>query len=85
MRYQSANEILPQPLVKELQKYASGSLIYIPATAKKSWGERSGAKIALMNRNNAICKAYKSGETVASLAQNYYLAESTIKNILYKK
>lgn len=38
MRYRNANHVLPDELLKEVQKYASGEAIYIPKLQeKKKW------------------------------------------------
>lgn len=85
MKYQTADQLLPHELIAELQKYVSGSLLYIPAIEKKAWGESSGTKKELASRNESIRAAHADGTSIAELASDYYLAESTIKNILYRK
>ena len=44
MKYINADMILPDSLVKELQKYVQPGYIYIPAIEDqhRSWGELSG-------------------------------------------
>ena len=38
MKYINAAEILPEQLLKELQKYVDGKVLYIPkASGKKEW------------------------------------------------
>ena len=56
MKYMNANEILPVRLVEELQKYMQAGYIYIPAKAEqhKSWGELSGCRKELEERNKKI-------------------------------
>ncbi len=40
MKYKNAQDIFPDELLKEIQKYADGETIYIPKIqAKKQWGE----------------------------------------------
>ncbi len=42
MKYENAKDILPASLLKEVQKYAEGKVIYIPKCEKtKGWGEAS--------------------------------------------
>ena len=52
MKYRNANDILPEQLVKELQKYMQAGYIYIPAKAEqhRSWGELSGYRKELEKR-----------------------------------
>ncbi|MBP3577416.1 MAG: hypothetical protein J6K15_04825 [Lachnospiraceae bacterium] len=43
MKYENAKELLPETLLKEVQKYAGGKLLYIPVENEtKNWGEVSG-------------------------------------------
>jgi hypothetical protein len=46
MKYRNASDILPDKLLKEVQKYTSGETLYIPSTIeRKKWGHGSGARI----------------------------------------
>lgn len=39
MKYVNAAEVLPEKLLRELQTYVDGELLYIPkASVKKEWG-----------------------------------------------
>lgn len=41
MKYKNAKDVFPPNLLKQIQKYVAGELIYIPAGGKrKSWGRR---------------------------------------------
>ena len=53
MKYINADMILPDSLVKELQKYVQAGYIYIPAIEEqhRSWGELSGYRKELDLRN----------------------------------
>ncbi|MCR4586352.1 MAG: hypothetical protein K5686_11595 [Lachnospiraceae bacterium] len=43
MQYENARDILTASLLKEVQKYAEGKVIYIPKRSKREgWGEASG-------------------------------------------
>ena len=70
MKYRNANEILPAGLVEELQKYMQAGYIYIPAKTKehKSWGELSGYRKELEDRNKKIVSDYRQGVPVEELA-----------------
>lgn len=40
MKYRKASDIFPDELLREIQKYSSGELIYIPkATDRENWGK----------------------------------------------
>lgn len=87
MKYQTANRILPEELIAEIQKYIDGELIYIPVKqeSKKEWGALSGARQKLKERNRQMKTDFEQGATITELAERYYLSEHTIKNIVYRK
>ena len=87
MKYRNANEILPAGLVEELQKYMQAGYIYIPAKTKehKSWGELSGYRKELEDRNKQIVSDYRQGVPVEELAELYHLSVYAIRKIIYQK
>jgi Mor family transcriptional regulator len=85
MRYRNASDIFPDKLLKEIQKYSTGELIYIPEKSeKKQWGERSGARDYYVKRNAEIRRKYREGKTIMELAEEYGLSRDTIRRILYR-
>ena len=83
MKYRNAQDILPDKLLKELQKYAGGENLYIPsAEAKKSWGEASGARSFYKQRNEEIRRKYREGSTMEELAKEYGLSVDSIRKIV---
>ena len=85
MRYRNASDIFPDKLLKEIQKYSTGELIYIPEKSeKKQWGERSGARDYYVKRNAEIRRIYREGKTIMELAEEYGLSRDTIRRILYR-
>lgn len=85
MRYRNASDIFPDDLLKEIQKYSAGELIYIPErSAKKQWGERSGARDYYVERNAEIRRKHSEGKTIMELAEEYGLSRDTIRRILYR-
>lgn len=85
MRYRNASDIFPDKLLKEIQKYSTGELIYIPEkNEKKQWGERSGARDYYVKRNAEIRRKYREGKTIMELAEEYGLSRDTIRRILYR-
>lgn len=85
MKYQNAAEILPENLLQELQTYISGDLLYIPkADPKKEWGSANGSRSYYTERNREIKKLFRGGATIGKLAEQYGLADSTIKKIIYR-
>jgi DNA-binding NarL/FixJ family response regulator len=87
MKYNRATEILPEELLKEVQEYVEGCLIYIPSKLglRRDWGESTSAKAITRDRNHNILCDYRSGLSVKRIALKYHLAESTVKKIVYKR
>ena len=86
MKYENAKDILPEKLLKEVQKYAEGKVIYIPMSEKgKGWGEASGYRDKLNKRNALICSRYSAGESIMELAEEFFLSPETIKKLVYGK
>ena len=87
MKYINAKEILPDALVEELQKYVQAGYIYIPAKDEqhKSWGELSGYRNELYERNEIIMKKYQNGVSIEELAEKYHLSVYAIRKIIYQK
>ena len=84
MKYINAAEILPEQLLKELQRYADGDVLYIPkASTKKEWGASSGSRTFYEERNKEIQRLYREGHSMDALVKQYGLAYSTIKKIIY--
>ena len=86
MQYRNATHVLPDELLKEIQKYAAGEAIYIPKLQeKKKWGEGSGARRFYEERNEKIRIDFQSGMKVDELADKYALSIERIKRIVYQK
>lgn len=86
MNYENAADILPDDLLGRVQKFAAGKLIYVPETiGKRSWGETSGYKRYLEERNQRIKEKFISGSTIENLADEYNLSVESIKKIVYTK
>lgn len=84
MGYIKAWEILPKDIIKQIQQYIDGEVIYIPKLEenRKSWGENTNTKSELANRNKMIYADYLSGISISRLAKKYYLAEKSIQRII---
>ena len=84
MKYINAAEILPEKLLRELQTYIEGDVLYIPkASTKKEWGTVSGSRAFYRERNREIQRLYKDGYSLNALSKQYNLACSTIRKIIY--
>ena len=86
MKYTNASEILPDKLLKELQEYASGEILYVPSVKeRKKWGESSGARAYYTERNEEIRdRFFRLKASLETLCDEYGLSEDTVKSICYR-
>lgn len=84
MKYIKAQKVLPDELIKVIQKYVDGDYLYIPRKdgEQKAWGEKSGTKSFLKSRNIEIYSKYRGGQSPAELAVEYFLSEQSIRRII---
>ncbi|MCR8643431.1 CD3324 family protein [Paenibacillus sp. N1-5-1-14] len=87
MKYTNAEIVLPDHLLKEIQKYVHGGLIYVPKKegARTKWGENSGSRQYLKQRNAEIRKLFSAGTKIDDLQVQYCLSFDSIKKIVYTK
>lgn len=87
MKYINADVVLPEHLLKELQKYVSGGMLYVPKPEglRKKWGEKSGSRVYLSRRNEEIRQKFSIGTTIDQLSDQFYLSNDSIKKIVYSK
>lgn len=86
MNYKKGIEVLPARLLKEIQEYVEGSLVYIPKRSSKAgWGYVSGAREAIDQRNRKIMILFEQGETIEALSDRFHLGDDTIRKIVYRK
>lgn len=84
MKYRNAAEILPEQLLRELQRYIEEGVLYVPkASTKMAWGAANGARTFYQERNREIRNLFQEGYSIHALAEQYGLAYSTIKKIVY--
>lgn len=86
MSYKNGKDILPPGLLKELQKYIDGELIYVPKSTEQraGWGELNGTRRLIERRNQDIYRQYASGVTITELIRSYHLSEDSIRKIIVK-
>lgn len=87
MKYINAKNFLPDALVKELQSYIQGGYLYVPAdqAQQKRWGEASGYRQELQQRNRQIVEEFRNGISMEELAEKYFLSVYAIRKIIYQK
>lgn len=86
MKYRNASEILPDKLLKELQKYSQGELLYVPSDkGRQSWGSKTGAKQYYEQRNAEIRYMYFTLKVpIDSICDEFSLSNETVRKILYR-
>ena len=87
MKYIKANNIFPEELLKQIQKYVQGELIYIPKPEEleKKWGENSGHRVYLDHRNSQIRENFLWDYLWMNWQKNFCLSIESIKRIVYSK
>ncbi len=86
MAYRNAQEIFPEGLLKQIQRYVSGETIYVPAREeKKAWGETSGYQQYIRERNRDIRAAFSRGAGIEQLMDQYALSFDSIRRIVYSR
>jgi hypothetical protein len=85
MSYVNADRLLPPQLLREIQKYVQGSLVYIPRPSDNhlGWGAKNGTREALDRRNTEIREAKRSGQGIDELADTWGISPDGIRKILY--
>ncbi|MDO5292341.1 MAG: CD3324 family protein [bacterium] len=82
MKYKNASSILPEQLLREVQKYVVGENIYIPQPEeKRKWGEGTGARAYYRERNEHIICDFQGGDSYEKLADRYGLSIDSIRRI----
>ncbi len=85
MRYRNASDVLPEELVREVQKYVAGATLYFPKDSqRKKWGEESGSRRFFQQRNDEIRRKYTQKVSLDRLADEYCLAVETVRKIVFK-
>ena len=85
MEYKNAAKILPDKLLKEIQTYIDGEMLYIPKSGSKiQWGMANGTRSYYQERNQRIKELYGRGYTMGELAEWFGLSAKTVKNIVYQ-
>lgn len=85
MKYIKADVVFPNDLLKEIQEYVHGELVYIPNPegVRKKWGDKSGNRKYLNQRNNQIRIQFGEGLTINQLSDKFCLSFDSIKKIVY--
>ncbi len=87
IKYKNAKTVLPECLLRELQQYVRGEMIYVPGddSSRAGWGEANGTREKYIIRNNEIIMLYKSGVSKEEIADSYHLSVYSIKKIIQNR
>ena len=86
MKYKNASDILPDNLLREVQKYAAGETLYFPKDEeRKKWGELTGSRVFFQKRNAEIRTKYLQKMSIEHLADEYNLSVETIRKIVFRQ
>lgn len=84
MSYIRAEEVLPDEILKAIQKYVDGQMLYIPRKSqhKRTWGACTGTRKSLDMRNLSMYAKFQEGASVKELADEYFLTEKSVQRII---
>jgi len=87
MKYKNADSVFPAALLLEIQKYMQDGMVYIPKAKEKhkKWGENTGSRKYIAERNDKIRRKFQISNNICTLAAEYNLAVETVKKIVYSK
>ncbi|MFJ2046702.1 MULTISPECIES: CD3324 family protein [unclassified Paenibacillus] len=87
MKYINADTIFPESLLKEIQRHIPGGMVYIPKPKEthQKWGENSGSRMILKQRNDEIRQLFAAGMSIDQLTEQFCLSIDSIKKIVYSK
>jgi len=85
MKYKNASDVLPESLLKEVQKYAAGETLYFPKDRERQkWGDNTGARAFFAERNAEMRQKYLQKTSIEHLANEYCLSVETVRKIIFK-
>ena len=86
MGYRNAQDIFPEELLRQIQRYVSGEAVYIPAREeRRAWGETSGYQRYIRERNAEIRALFAAGQSMEDLMEKYALSYDSVKRIVYSR
>lgn len=85
MKYENANNVLPEEILSVIQKYYQGGYLYIPKGSYCKAKRQTDYKMELEKRNQHIYLKHLEGKTNGQLGNIYHLSESSIRRIISKE
>ena len=81
MGYTNAGVVLPEALIREIQRYVNGISLYIPQVKRKKAGLNS-YRCEIRDRNREIYRSFLAGDSVSELSGRFFLSEKSIYRIV---
>lgn len=81
MGYTNAGFVLPDALIREIQRYVNGTSLYIPQV-KREKTQLNSYRLEIRERNREIYRAFIQGDSVSELSERFFLSEKSIYRIL---
>ena len=81
MSYVNADTVLPEELIRGIQKYVNGANLYIPKKRKECI-YMNAYRREICERNREIFQAFLKGSSVPELSEVFCLSEKSIYRIL---
>lgn len=84
MKKTRAQDVLPEKLLAQIQQYVQGCTLYIPKKAgeRRAWGEGTGSRKELAQRNERMRREYRAGARIEALADAYCLTPDSVRKIV---
>ena len=81
MGYTNAGVVLPDALIREIQRYVNGISLYIPQVKRKKT-ELNPYRQEIRDRNREIYRLFREGNSVSILSESFFLSEKSIYRIV---
>ena len=81
MGYTNAGFVLPEALIREIQRYVNGISVYIPQVKRKK-PQLNPYRLEIRDRNREIYRSFLAGGSVSELSERFFLSEKSIYRIL---
>lgn len=81
MGYTNAGFVLPDALIREIQRYVNGTSLYIPQVKRKD-PRLNPYRLEIRDRNREIYRRFLEGSSVTELSERFFLSEKSIYRIL---
>ena len=81
MGYTNAGVVLPDALIREIQRYVNGISLYIPQVKHRK-SQLNPYRQEIRDRNREIYRLFLAGNSVSNLSENFFRSEKSIYRIV---